>query len=538
MRRVRLARIRADLAQPVMVNGQPAMAAATTLTTFLHDHGAPGLDGFLAQPQSAADGAEIEWYTTFPGTAVPLSALNGNDRLAIEERLAVRLGQLQTLAQAAATPPEIKQLLLAAVAYPGPDQVYAVGREPVLVMWGHRNAAAAPIPPAAATVSPAEIPPGTAPGAVREAPPAAPVNWLRRILFGVILLLLLAALLSLGYCWRRGDLFPPAAPVAEQPSVPALDPDLVKQLEQERDRSDDLRKQLQALQQEFADKLKQCPATEQAPQLPPPSQTEIPQPELPKVEPPKPELPKAEVPKPEPKPAPVKPPKKTEKPPEKAPPKEQAAITPPPAPPAADTPTSKAQCQKLVPPRKKWEAPEVVFVVDASGSMQDRVGGESRLDAAKDSVSFIADHLPADIDTALVKFTDCNAVDNDYFLNRPDLKQKVNQLQPTGGTPLARSIERAARILSPTKETVMVVVTDGDDTCRQKDPCEVARQAKADHPNLTINLVDVSGQGLGSCIAKNGGGRVLPANTPLEIKQAIKEATNQVMLPSSCVEGN
>jgi len=265
----------------------------------------------------------------------------------------------------------------------------------------------------------------------------------------------------------------------------------------------------------------------------------VPQPELPKVEPPKPEPPKAEVPKPEPKPAPVKPQKKTEKPPEKAPAKEQAAITPPPSqPPAADTPTSKAQCQKLVPPRKKWEAPEVVFVVDASGSMQDRVGNESRLDAAKDSVSFIADHLPADIDTALVKFTDCNAVDNDYFLNRPDLKRKVNQLQPTGGTPLARSIERAARILSPTKETVMVVVTDGDDTCRQKDPCEVARQAKADHPNLTINLVDVSGQGLGSCIAKNGGGRVLPANTPLEIKQAIKEATNQVMLPSSCVEGN
>jgi len=180
----------------------------------------------------------------------------------------------------------------------------------------------------------------------------------------------------------------------------------------------------------------------------------------------------------------------------------------------------------------------VVFVVDASGSMKDSVGNETRLDAAKESVSFIADHLPADIDTALVKFTDCNAVDNDYFLNRPQLKQKVNQLQPTGGTPLARSIERAARILSPTKETVMVVVTDGDDTCRQKDPCEVARQAKASHPNLTINLVDVSGQGLGSCIAQNGGGRVLPAKTPLEIKQAIKDATNQVMLPPSCVGGN
>jgi hypothetical protein len=170
--------------------------------------------------------------------------------------------------------------------------------------------------------------------------------------------------------------------------------------------------------------------------------------------------------------------------------------------------------------------------------MRENVGGQSRLDAAKESVGFIADHLPADVDTALVKFTDCNAVDNDYFLDRSRLKSKVNQLQPSGGTPIGRSIERAARILSPTKETVMVVVTDGDDTCKMNDPCEAARQAKATHPNLTINVVDVSGQGLGSCIAQNGGGRVLPANTAIEIQEAIKGATDQVMLPSECVKGN
>jgi Mg-chelatase subunit ChlD len=532
MRRVRLARLRADQAQPVAVNGQPAIAGAAAIAAFLRDNGAPGLDGFLAQPQSSPDGSEIDWYTSHPGTAVPLSALNGHDRLAVEERLAIRLGQLKTLAEAGETPADMKQLLQAAINYPGPDQVYAVGREPVLVMWGHRGApAAAAVPPIAAPSAAATASAGSAAAAETV---AARSPWRRWLLLGLLALLLLAALLTLGYCWRRDATEPPPAPVAE-PQAPQIDPDLVKELEQERDRADDLRKQLAALQQQFDDKLKQCPVEQPAPQPEP----QVTPPEPPKVEEPKPEPPKADVkPEPKPEPKPVVPPKKTEKPPKKEPPKEQppkqqAAVQPP-----APAEPSKAQCQKLVPQRKKWEAPEVVFVVDASGSMEDRVGGETRLDAAKDSVSFIADHLPGDVDTALVKFTDCNAVDNDYFLNRSQLKQKVNQLQPSGGTPLARSIERAARIISPTKETVIVVVTDGDDTCRQKDPCQVAAAAKASHPNLTINVVDVSGQGLGSCIARNGGGRVLPANTPLEIQKAIKDATNQVMLPTSCVEGN
>jgi Mg-chelatase subunit ChlD len=149
-------------------------------------------------------------------------------------------------------------------------------------------------------------------------------------------------------------------------------------------------------------------------------------------------------------------------------------------------------------------------------------------------VEVIADNLPADVDTALVKFNGCNAIDNDYFLDRSTLKQKVNALSPQGGTPLGRSMERAANILSKKKPTVRVVVTDGEDSCGQKDPCAVAAAAKASHPNLTINVVDVSGDGSATCIARNGGGQVLPARTPAEIKSAMQQATYPTTLPSAC----
>ena len=110
-------------------------------------------------------------------------------------------------------------------------------------------------------------------------------------------------------------------------------------------------------------------------------------------------------------------------------------------------------------------------------------------------------------------------------------------MSPQGGTPLARSIERAANILSTKKDTVMVVVTDGEDSCHQKDPCQTAAAAKASHPRLTINVVDVSGEGLGSCIARAGGGTTLPARTPAEIKLAMQQATYPSTLPAACKGG-
>lgn len=509
MRRLRIALTRADVAQAVPVNGQAPHLSAPLLLDYLRQNAPPGLAGFLATPEPSSDGAEIAWYTTNPGTAAPLSSLTGSDRTAVEERLAARLAQLATVAKTA--PADIAALLNAAAHYPGRDQIYAVGREPVIVLWGHDDptAAAAPVTPPAAT------------------PPVAANSW-RWWALALLLLALIAAALLFTYCSRQEAV--PDAPPAADLAVPALDPELVRMLEAERNRAEALRQQLGALQKDLNEKLKVCTAADPVPVAPPPP----PVPEPKKVETP----PEKKVEKK----ADVQPPKKKEPVPEKKPekkPEQKVEVpAPPPTPVVVPQVASKQQCEQLTPSRKKWEAPEVVFVVDGSGSMQENVGGQSRLDAAKESVGFIADHLPADVDTALVKFTDCNAVDNDYFLDRPRLKSKVNQLQPSGGTPIGRSIERAARILSPTKETVMVVVTDGDDTCKMKDPCEAARQAKATHPNLTINVVDVSGQGLGSCIAQNGGGRVLPANTAIEIQKAIKEATDQVMLPSECVKGN
>ena len=513
MRRLRLSRTTADAADPIVSAGAPAIASASAILEQV-GRSVPQLGGFLAEPVVAEDRNTIDWYATISGTAIPLQSLQGGDRVAAEERLQFRLGQLRALA-AATSDARLKALLEAAANYPGPDSVFVVGQEPVLTQWGSRARRGAAV-----------VPPTAAPQAA-TAVAATSRSWLAPVLVALLLLVVLLGLMG----WiQRDRLIAWLAPVAA-PEIASVDPliqlglNQMAALEAERQRAAALKDQVKALREAFETKKQACVVPPPEPTPPPPQPTPPPEkkveapPPAPKPEPPK----KVEVPpkKVEAQPKPVQP--------KPEPPKEVATATPPPPPPAP-----KQACDQAIQERKSWDAPEVVFVLDASGSMAEDAGNETRLDAAKQSVAVIADNLPADVDTALVKFNGCNSIDNDYFLDRASLKQKVNALQPQGGTPLARSIERAANILSKKKDTVMVVVTDGEDSCGEKDPCAVAAAAKASHPNLTINVVDVSGTGGGTCIAQNGGGQVLAARTPAEIKSAMQQATYPTALPSAC----
>src|SRR6188508_279056 len=97
MRRLRLTRTTADAADPVLLEGAPAIASASALLGHI-GRSTPQLAGFLAEPVIAEDRNTIDWYATVSGTAIPLTSLQGGDRTAAEERLQFRLGQLRSLA--------------------------------------------------------------------------------------------------------------------------------------------------------------------------------------------------------------------------------------------------------------------------------------------------------------------------------------------------------------------------------------------------------------------------------------------------------
>lgn len=172
------------------------------------------------------------------------------------------------------------------------------------------------------------------------------------------------------------------------------------------------------------------------------------------------------------------------------------------------------------------------MIVDGSGSMSDSFpGSSSRMRAAQDSIENMVTGLPAPVDVALIDFSNCDQVRLDKFFSqpeRPSLIREVRGLKPDRGTPLARSIERAGNIVSSGVESTIVVVTDGEDTCG-RDPCAAARAVKARHPNVTINVIDLSDDSAGratvQCIAAATGGKVLSPKSTLDMKNKVQQAT-------------
>lgn len=565
------------------VQGQVVVAMHRQIATIVANRLGRQQAAYFARPEiNPADG-RIDWYAA--GPARPLAELTPDERARLEtsaRQTAADIAQLAAkLKSEGASAELVGRMLDQALVHPGTaDSLWAAAGQPVRILWGHAAEGAVV---AADGVAPPRVPavaqPGAVAGAVAEpavvaALAARPVRW--GWLAWLLPLLLLALLAFLA--WKALQPLPPVVVDVPGPAAPAGDP--LAALEQ---RERDLRARLDALPPAQAAAAPEC----RAPEPPPPQHAELPPVPVappavmpPPTEPVPPaavaELPPAAKPdpitpaKPEPVPVPqtVKPeplpPVKPEPPaakPEVPPPGPLAALIPPrpeelaeaPAPPPRPRPPRTEQpgeatarppaatppaagprpgraCNPTYPP---GEEPEVVVIVDGSGSMRDPWSGTTRIDAARRSIRHVVDGMPPPVDIALVEFTSCTNIRRDKFYSapeRPALVQEVDRLNPTGGTPLARSIERAGTITSGQAESTVIVISDGEDTCGG-DPCAAARAMKAKRPHMTINVVDISGGGAGSaalqCVASATGGRVLTPQSAADMVNKVQQATRQ-----------
>jgi hypothetical protein len=483
----------------------------------------------------------------------------------------------------------VGRMLMFALTVPGPMFLYSVGEKPVQILWGHQAEAdlsleteplvsppEVPIPPSAGLRRPA-LPPqsaaergasasgpeaaATARDPNRQTPPAAtPVSdsgsqtdaaaaepaafaveadgghrpprrgfwgWLFWLL--PLLLLVLILFLAVKACTPLAprvvevpDPTPPAQPIDPTADLAAR----LKALQAERDR---LAAERQAI-------VGQCVPDDPTPpkrveDLPAGPKPLAPTPAEPSPTPPSPPAPGSIVPEA----PPVRPPAPpVQTPPASTPPAPTPAS--PSAPPAIPTPQSpKAEAPPSCKPNfTPGDEPEVVLIVDGSGSMNEAFGGsDSRIAQARRSIATVVEGLPAGVDVGLIDFRGCDNVRRDKFYpdrERGQLIGEINGLTPWGGTPLARSIDRAGNIVSSDVDSVIVIVSDGEESCGG-DPCAAARAVKAAKPKAVINVIDISGDAKGravvQCVASVTGGQVLKPNSPLDLKNKIQQATRQ-----------
>lgn len=154
----------------------------------------------------------------------------------------------------------------------------------------------------------------------------------------------------------------------------------------------------------------------------------------------------------------------------------------------------------------------------------------TRLTIAKDAVSQVINKIPSHVNVGLVTALNCYSIQSTPFAKyeqRNLISTNINNIKPEGGTALARGLREAGKKLDPNKPATILVISDGQETCRGN-PCKEAIELVKKHPNLKINVIDILGAGAGNCLAEATGGQVFRADNAKEINKMLLEATENL----------
>ncbi|WP_462320678.1 hypothetical protein [Halochromatium sp.] len=110
------------------------------LTLIIRRH-LPGVTAsLLALPILSEDGVSVDWHSDLAGEARPLASLPAAQRKLVQDKLQDRLTSLKRLAielpRRVRGSEELAAELRVATHYPGDEQLYLVGNEPVITFWG------------------------------------------------------------------------------------------------------------------------------------------------------------------------------------------------------------------------------------------------------------------------------------------------------------------------------------------------------------------------------------------------------------------
>jgi len=142
----------------------------------------------------------------------------------------------------------------------------------------------------------------------------------------------------------------------------------------------------------------------------------------------------------------------------------------------------------------------ILFILDASNSMNAKWGDQSRIEAAKELLSKTVDSLVGtpNLEIALrvyghqspitATYQDCSDTKLEVPFaknNYSAVKSKLASIYAKGTTPIARSLEAAAEDFPDMKSrNIIILITDGLEAC-DNDPCVIAKKLKDKEINVT-----------------------------------------------------
>ncbi len=202
-----------------------------------------------------------------------------------------------------------------------------------------------------------------------------------------------------------------------------------------------------------------------------------------------------------------------------------------------------------------WVAPmasaqtqgKLLLLMDASGSMKEKAGSQTKIAIAKQALSTVISKLPADAQAGMRVYgatvfsrKDKGACADSQLVvpigtgNRDALKAAIARYKPYGETPISYSLTQAAKDLGSTGRRTVVLVSDGEETCNV-DPCVTAANLAKQGIDLKFDVIglNVSGKSRSQlqCIADKGHGTYYDADNSAQIVDSLEKLATRAYRP-------
>jgi von Willebrand factor type A domain len=187
---------------------------------------------------------------------------------------------------------------------------------------------------------------------------------------------------------------------------------------------------------------------------------------------------------------------------------------------------------------------EVLIILDASGSMADRLdsnSSENKLTIAKQTLKQVLSQLPANAKVGLRIYGNSRGYDLEPCRasslvvpiaqgNGPAIIASLKGLRASGATPISFSMQQALRydFSRYASQKTIILISDGEETC-DADPCSVAVDMARQNIQFKVNVIgfgDLNTDALQQlkCVAATTFGRFSHATTKAELAQQLGQA--------------
>ena len=186
----------------------------------------------------------------------------------------------------------------------------------------------------------------------------------------------------------------------------------------------------------------------------------------------------------------------------------------------------------------------ILFILDASNSMNAKWDTQTRLEAAKELLAQAVDSLKGtpNLEIALrvyghqspitATYQDCNDTKLEIPFgadNFDKVKSRIKSIEAKGTTPIARSLEAAAEDFPDQKSrNIIILITDGLEAC-DNDPCVIAKKLKDKGVKVTPFVIGL-GMDLSYLEKFNCIGEYADAETKDAFRNVLKNVVSKALL--------